>query len=968
MPIKATTDAYPKPTSNAGVSPTSPSSSTSPKLCSRLAEKPVILDCQGSSPSSYRSSGTSAATALHIVSVYETRSDHSFGYHPTGSALVDFALPGANVLVLSSYEPTHWTVSMARVASLEKIITIGYHQQTVTLVGSATNVPVQPSKSRKCGYSLPYNGGGCDTDTLISTIRQETGLPLASFDGCYRATRFKLHPNCSRSLEASTRSATQNTQATPIQATSDAYPKPTGLASVPTAETLPPSAETEKCGRQVKSPVILDCATSSGYSVSSYRSNITMGTALHVVSIYESRSSWSHLRGRADIDFQLPGSNVLVISSYEPTDWYIQMSETASLDKIVSFGYYQQRFFFPNLSPSRKPVIRFYGYQNHQSTERVCGSSTLRRDLETAGCGLNRLNAAMEAVTGLKMTSFHGCYRATKFRLQPQPASFCPNVATGTGSNQEDRHTTTLAVTTRLHAETLPPSVETEKCGRQVKSPVILDCATSSGYSVSSYRSNITMGTALHVVSIYESRSSWRHERGRADIDFQLPGSNVLVISSYEPTDWHINFSETASLDKIISFGYYQQQFFFPNLSPARKPVIRFYGYQNHQSTERVCRSSTLPINLEREDTASPTELGREGCGLNRLNAAMEAMTELKMTSFYGCYRAAKFQFKPQPASFCPNVATGTGSDQEDRHTTTLAVTTNLHAGMLPQSADTKKCDRRLKSPVILDCATSSGYTVSLYHANITMGTALHVVSIYESLNGGFRSHPRGRADIDFQLPGSNVLVLSSYEPTDWYIHMSEVAYLDLIISFGYYGQQFYFPNLSPGPQTSDSSLRIPESPKQGKSVQKQYVANQSGERRHCLTNRVGERRMRLEPFECCHGSHNWTEDDEFSRLLPGQKVSANTTVGIQLPICCLRKQVRCRSVAFMCICTDLHLYPCHLHVPVLITSGGVEDFSPILYFLFRLRLHTESNDTSSFTTCWSGPFAFSLTVSWLAF
>ena len=696
-----------------------------------------------------------------------------------GQATVNFQLPGSNTLVLSAYRPTSWTVKVTEGGRLDKIIAVGYYNQTVRVVGSQTQVEVEQfgltrwwGTVHPCGYTLPHTSGYCNTDELIADIENITGQDVASYDGCYAASKFVFKQTkptvCSQSNDSE--SDQENQHATTLAG-------PTSLVN----GTLSPGVKTSRCDRLVKRPVILDCATSSGYSVSSYRSNITMGTALHVVSIYESRSSWSHKRGRADVDFQLPGSNVLVISSYEPNDWYIKISEAASLDKIISFGYYEQRFFFPNVSPARKPVIRFYGYQNRSSNERVCGSGTLPTDLKRRygyrdRCGFTRLKNAMKAITGLNMTSFHGCYRATKFDFKPQSASFCQHA---TAARQL---ATSPPVTTR--AEIRPQTMPSALCYHLVKRPVILDCATLSGYRVRSYR----LGTALHVVSIYESRSSWSHERGRADIDFQLPGSNILVISSYEPTDWYVKISEAASLDKIVSFGYHKQRFFFPNVSSARKPVIRLYGYQNRSSNEQVtvCGHSTLRRDLE-----------TTGCGLNRLNAAMEAITGLKVTTFHGCYRATKFQFKPQSA-FCPYVATGTGSDQEDRQTTTLAVTSRLHTRTLPQSAKAEKCNRRLKSPVILDCATSSEYTVSSYRANITMGTALHVVSIYESLRRSFRSHPRGRVDIDFQLPGSNVLVISSYEPNDWYVKISEAASLDKIISFGYYEQRFFFPNVSP--------------------------------------------------------------------------------------------------------------------------------------------------------------------------
>jgi hypothetical protein len=48
------------------------------------------------------------------------------------------------------------------------------------------------STYQSCGYSLPYNGGGCDTDALIADLEGLTGLALSSFHGCYRASEIVL--------------------------------------------------------------------------------------------------------------------------------------------------------------------------------------------------------------------------------------------------------------------------------------------------------------------------------------------------------------------------------------------------------------------------------------------------------------------------------------------------------------------------------------------------------------------------------------------------------------------------------------------------------------------------------------------------------------------------------------------------------------------------------------------------------
>ena len=468
---------------DSGVSPTSPSSGTSPQLCSGLPEKPVILDCQGSSPSSYRSSGTSAATALHIVSVYETRSDHSFGYHPTGSAFVDFALPGVNVLVLSSLQPTHWTVSMARGASLEKIITIGVHQQTVTLLGSSTNVPVQPSKRRECGYSLPYNGGGCDTNILISAIQEETGLRLASFDGCYHATRFKLHPDCSLSLGPSTSSTTQ--QPRPFSITAGAY------------VTTPAPA----CSRLALSPVVKNCAVTSGCGPSSFRAqHVPELTALHVVSVYETRSDHSFQRnptGLAAIDFRLPGSNALALSSYGPTHWMVVVQKGGSLRKVIVLGHHKQSVQI--ISSQGRPAVQIIRYHSPG----VCGTTTLphsfacrgSRNLHYQRCSLSRLKADLRRITGLEMSSFDGCYRATWFKFDQNTTQQCRHATPSATTPSTSLHKVPVTTTRELSAHR-QASVRT--CSPLADKPVIRNCAKPYKVQLVSCRKRDRTGSAYH--------------------------------------------------------------------------------------------------------------------------------------------------------------------------------------------------------------------------------------------------------------------------------------------------------------------------------------------------------------------------------------------------------------------------------------------------------------------------------------
>ena len=100
-------------------------------------------------------------------------------------------------LVLSSYEPVHWVVTASPNTQINNVLLNGYHSQMITIDSS---VPVETRSydqtssdfCSSCGYSLPYNGGGCDTNMLLNGVTHYTGLNWTSFNGCYTAEQFLL--------------------------------------------------------------------------------------------------------------------------------------------------------------------------------------------------------------------------------------------------------------------------------------------------------------------------------------------------------------------------------------------------------------------------------------------------------------------------------------------------------------------------------------------------------------------------------------------------------------------------------------------------------------------------------------------------------------------------------------------------------------------------------------------------------
>ena len=135
---------------------------------------------------------------LHVIGVYETSSNHSADNHPAGDARVAIERPGDHILALSAYEPTNWHVRLAAGATVRAVQLFGYHAQTVDLA----NVPV--TRGTACGYSYPYNGGGCDTNELLALAERQAGTRVTTFHGCYQASDWTLHTNGTASSNCNT--------------------------------------------------------------------------------------------------------------------------------------------------------------------------------------------------------------------------------------------------------------------------------------------------------------------------------------------------------------------------------------------------------------------------------------------------------------------------------------------------------------------------------------------------------------------------------------------------------------------------------------------------------------------------------------------------------------------------------------------------------------------------------------------
>jgi hypothetical protein len=121
----------------------------------------------------------------HLIAVYETSSDHGYGYHPIGAADVYVhQVSRPLVLAFSSYEPVRWRVHADAGVRIDRVVLYGYHPQRVT--GLPGSVPVVDRSG--AGRPRPDHQGGPAPDHVTA----DAGAPVGSVTGCYHAALFTL--------------------------------------------------------------------------------------------------------------------------------------------------------------------------------------------------------------------------------------------------------------------------------------------------------------------------------------------------------------------------------------------------------------------------------------------------------------------------------------------------------------------------------------------------------------------------------------------------------------------------------------------------------------------------------------------------------------------------------------------------------------------------------------------------------
>lgn len=138
-----------------------------------------------------------ANSQLHVVSIYESRSDHSGpDNHPAGETTVTVRGGHNNVLFLSSYEPTVWKLKTLNHSKIKKVILNGYCEQKVegvdqSLVESHTYL----QNGKAVSLEFPEDGSWNESRAITAAAEALVGMKAVSTQGAYRANDVSVGAN-----------------------------------------------------------------------------------------------------------------------------------------------------------------------------------------------------------------------------------------------------------------------------------------------------------------------------------------------------------------------------------------------------------------------------------------------------------------------------------------------------------------------------------------------------------------------------------------------------------------------------------------------------------------------------------------------------------------------------------------------------------------------------------------------------
>ncbi|HCH63338.1 MAG: hypothetical protein CL927_12425 [Deltaproteobacteria bacterium] len=131
---------------------------------------------------------------------------------------------------------------------------------------------------------------------------------------------------------------------------------------------------------------------------------------LHIVSVYESNGGHGGRPGSITVNIDRPGNVVLVLSSYEPVEWTVNERSGTTIDEVILNGYYDQRL----VAGATGATVSTHTYYGTGSFIVAC---SYEWPSSTGGCDTVGLVSGAESMTGLRLSSYAGCYHGREFSV-----------------------------------------------------------------------------------------------------------------------------------------------------------------------------------------------------------------------------------------------------------------------------------------------------------------------------------------------------------------------------------------------------------------------------------------------------------------------------------------------------------------------------------------------------------------------
>lgn len=156
---------------------------------------------------------------------------------------------------------------------------------------------------------------------------------------------------------------------------------------------------------ETPTPIVVEGLCTSGYPYTSASDPAATEPELNMVGVYESQAGTG---GPVSVAVTRTTEMVLVLTSYSSVDWQIDLDAAHGVTEIVVSSYDTSTWTFTGAGTAPVTYVGWIG---------ECGYEIPDMDPHS-GCETPDLQAAVQAATGLVMSSFQGCYAGGDYRVE----------------------------------------------------------------------------------------------------------------------------------------------------------------------------------------------------------------------------------------------------------------------------------------------------------------------------------------------------------------------------------------------------------------------------------------------------------------------------------------------------------------------------------------------------------------------